>query len=410
MKYKPVIFILAYLILPFLPFFNTYDRIGFQFLYLNLINIVAISYLIYNKAFFSRKAKSLWTFDLDVMAVLSFLIFSGLSIFLANNKVEAIIYFSQILIVFTSYLIIKGILNRFRDVENIIKNLFIISLILESCFVFIILILEISYGYDIRRGNQFRGFMGNINITAFSILFKIPILLFYFLNLKNKKKIILVSLFILIPFCSVLITGSRAAFLTLILLITAISIINFKKHTKKVLVVFFALIVSNLFINSISDISLNSIGRLNTLTEGVEDQSINQRFRYYKYSLNRIFENPFVGIGIGNWRYESIYWDRNNLNSYVVPYHNHNDFLQIASEVGLFGLVFYLLIYFFPIRKAYYKLKDFNNYKNSMIFYCLLSMLVFFFDSMINFPLSRPNIMVSVIITLGYLSIDKVKV
>ena len=410
MHFKPIIFILAYLILPFLPFFNSYDRIGFQFIYLNLINIIGIGYLIYDKAFFSGKTKKQWTSYLDVLSVLFFLIFCGLSIFFANNKVEATIYFSQILIVFTAYLILKGVLNRFKNVENVIKNLFIISLILESCFVIIILILEISYGYNITRGNQFRGFMGNINITAFSILYKLPFLIFHFLKLKDKKLVTLISLFIVIAFCSILITGSRAAFLTLLLVITTISIINFKKQTKKILVICLTFVSSNLFINTIVDESLSSYDRLNSLTEGVDDQSINQRFRYYKYSLDRILENPFIGIGIGNWRYESIQWDKNNLTNYVVPYHNHNDFLQIATEVGLFGLVFYLLIYFFPIKKAYYKLKNSNSYKNSMIFYCLLSMIVFFSDSMLNFPMSRPNIMVSVIITLGYLSIDKVKV
>ena len=29
------------------------------------------------------------------------------------------------------------------------------------------------------------------------------------------------------------------------------------------------------------------------------------------------------------------------MNAYTVPYHAHNDFLQIGAEIGLIGLIFY---------------------------------------------------------------------
>ena len=86
---------------------------------------------------------------------------------------------------------------------------------------------------------------------------------------------------------------------------------------------------------------LSTLGKLN-------DDSSNQRFRYYSQAIESILKNPLIGIGIGNWELESIKYDAQNISGYIIPYHVHNDYLEIAAETGLIGaLIYYLMIFFF---------------------------------------------------------------
>ena len=41
----------------------------------------------------------------------------------------------------------------------------------------------------------------------------------------------------------------------------------------------------------------------------------------------------------------SIDYDKEDIVGYVIPYHAHNDHLQLLAEIGLFGYLFYLLIF-----------------------------------------------------------------
>ena len=71
------------------------------------------------------------------------------------------------------------------------------------------------------------------------------------------------------------------------------------------------------------------------------------------------------------------------MKDYTVSYHVHNDFIELAVETGLLGVISYLsificcLFYLFKIRRELY----------SLVIGC--SFLIYFFDSNLNFPMSR---------------------
>lgn len=97
---------------------------------------------------------------------------------------------------------------------------------------------------------------------------------------------------------------------------------------------------------------------------------------------------PVFGIGIGNWKIKSIEYSRNSINGYTVPYHTHNDFLQISAEIGIIGGLLYLLIYLIPIYRTVIKLKDRVLDNLNLVYFLIISAI--FVDSMLNFPLARP--------------------
>ena len=71
-----------------------------------------------------------------------------------------------------------------------------------------------------------------------------------------------------------------------------------------------------------------------------------------------------------------------------MPYHTHNDFLQISAEIGVIGGIIYLMIYLIPIYQVLIKLK--NRVLDNLNLVYLLIIASIFIDSMLNFPIARP--------------------
>ena len=99
-------------------------------------------------------------------------------------------------------------------------------------------------------------------------------------------------------------------------------------------------------------------------------------------------EFPLFGIGIGNWKIKSIEYAGADVSGYTVPYHTHNDFLQISAEIGVIGGIIYLMIYLIPIYQVLIKLK--NRVLDNLNLVYLLIISSIFIDSMLNFPIARP--------------------
>tara|TARA_A100001011_G_scaffold399513_1_gene508518 strand:+ start:1866 stop:2468 length:603 start_codon:yes stop_codon:yes gene_type:complete len=133
-----------------------------------------------------------------------------------------------------------------------------------------------------------------------------------------------------------------------------------------------------------SDNSANAANRIQTIN--FEETSTNTRLRYYSYAVDEIISNPLIGVGYGNWKIVSIDRDKENILSYVVPYTMHNDFLEVAVELGLLGLLLFLLIFLIPV----YKLVQIVINKESIFAILLLSSLaVYMIDANLNFPSLR---------------------
>lgn len=242
-----------------------------------------------------------------------------------------------------------------------------------------------------------KGISANVNIQAFSILIKLPLVVY--LYFKNRKTLLL-FLFALsvIPLCLIF---SRGAFLALFFIVLLISGFHFRMF-KQILLLLFTIVVSALFSFIILNPKLQGVTNFSKLT--IVNESTIQRLSFYKGAITS-FVNTFpFGIGIGNWKVESIFYYKEFVQSYVVPYHAHNDFLQIAAESGLFGLVAYISFFIFLLIFIYNKL-----FKDKEYFYLplLASIGVFFIDSNLNFPISRPLIVIQFVFIVTYIIYTK---
>ena len=341
------------------------------------------------------------------------MISSLISIFYATNLPEALITLSQYFNIFTSFLIFLIVIQKIDSKIDFILKLFLIAFIIEVVYSYLPILNDIEDGAIQARSMDYIGLSANINITSFSIVFKLPIV-FYFLNKTNSNlQRIVFFLLLLATFFLIFILGTRGALLGMVICFSIYIFDLFKNNfelknkIKSASIILFALIVSTIF-NLIvlkDSSSKNVIDRAATISLSTEDGSVNQRLRYYKQGLTQFINNPFAPIGLGNWKLNSIGYDKNDITGYTIPYHAHNDFIQILVEQGFLGMFFYVMMYL-SILVFIIKNRILNSYDTRFV--VLLAMiLVFLLDSMINFPLSRPINQIQIMLVLSSVIINK---
>ncbi|MCB0343773.1 MAG: O-antigen ligase family protein, partial [Bdellovibrionales bacterium] len=93
---------------------------------------------------------------------------------------------------------------------------------------------------------------------------------------------------------------------------------------------------------------------LNRIEYGLTPNANQTRLEFNYVSLDILSEYPLMGVGLGNWHLAAAEHVSRNLAGYRLDY-AHNEYLQFASELGLAGVVFMLLLlatFFTMTRRA----------------------------------------------------------
>tara|TARA_X000000950_G_C13888412_1_gene649831 strand:+ start:835 stop:1860 length:1026 start_codon:yes stop_codon:yes gene_type:complete len=333
------------------------------------------------------------------------------------------------------FIIISVCIKETNKPFNFIANVISIYLIVELTAIYLpFLNFDNAKAQIFNRSSMFLGFAANINITAFSILYKVPFFIYSVLQVKKLKSIYLLSsffIFAMIVFASGTLNSTRGAILTytsIVPILMFISIIiYFKSKNYRLLIIALTYSASVLFSFNFNSYLSNTLGRgesnitnristLNALVDNENiDQSLNQRINFYTQAAGFIIKNPLFGTGIGNWKIKSIDLDKDNITGYTVPYHVHNDYLEIGAEIGLVGLCVYLFILVTSFKIAiinFFKI-IFTRTKLSEKYLIWISislfLYIFIIDSNINFPFHRPIVLINLIVLIAYLSLTNKK-
>tara|TARA_B110000858_G_C17802445_1_gene476030 strand:+ start:684 stop:1952 length:1269 start_codon:yes stop_codon:yes gene_type:complete len=409
------------------PNMEAIDKVVTQWLYLNVLNTIVLATLftlkIDIKKYFLNKSSLLFT--------LLFL-WSLLSIFFTINKVESLVVLSQLFALTISFIILLICFSKIENAFKYFSTIITFYLIIELIRIYLPFSnSDFDLSLIFKRSSYFLGFAANVNITAFSILYKIPFFIYTIFNLKKIKTAGLIFLclmvFSLVFFASGTLNSTRGAILTYSLLspvlLVLATMLYFKLKQKRLLIIsltyFLALVLSfpiNSFVSNYLDQSESNLSnRVSSLVSLIDqeretDTSINQRLAFYSQALNHISENPIFGTGIGNWKIKSIDTNKENIIGYQVPYHVHNDFLEIATEIGLIGLALYLLLLYKGFKKVVFKTWNIVFSRNPldqnyiMWITAFLYFLIFVIDSNLNFPFSRPIVIIILITILAFLA------
>ena len=400
--YESVFFIL-YLCIGFIPNLDAVDKIAPQWFFMSLLNLFVGIYIIKNKNTFEDTIIGYFKSWIIIFYTF-FIVWAGLSFFYAVNSTEVLVNISRQFNVFFMF-INMGIL--FIPINN--KSTFfsiVLSVILgfEIYSIFNQAIVMINKTGVISSGNLI-GVTANRNIAAFSIALKIPFVLNLILKFKSSKVKIFGIITTTFAIIALSIIQSRASYLAVLLIVGAFLIIPFVFYktstvTSKLKILFIVIlpIVISVVTNQLflASKGADAVSRASTISFSTKDGSVNQRLRYYKHVLTHLKSNPIIGVGLGNWKFKSIEYDKKSIVGYIVPYHAHSDFIQLGAELGILGFLSYLGIFILAIFLSFKILLSPNFGKDNKLFvyFLFVSLGVYLIDANLNFPIARPQVLV----------------
>ena len=401
--------IILYLIAFIVPDFGAIDTVATEFFYLAVLNSIVFIYFLFSKSLFKTRYTGV---IYPILAYFIYCIVAGISILFSININESLITLNQeVIFLFTMFNVYLLLNSLEKNIDLFLLYTLSIILTFEIIAVYKPILNDLIIGRDLFRSNDYKGLAGNINITTFSILCKIPILIFLKIKYSKKLNLIVEFLFnslivlgLLIP----LYLGTRGGYLGSILIsIVYLTYLFYSKNFKNAILVILLFITTTIIsINILSSstgsgAALNVNQRLSSISLSTKDGSVNQRLRYYEHAIDFFTKNPFKGSGIGNWKLYSTGYDKEDITSYIVPYHAHNDLLQVLAETGIFGFIFYFLFIFSTV---YFLVVRF--FKDKKLDLSLIFLVTFFItysiDMMLNFPKARPINQVFLIFIIIY--------
>ena len=231
-------------------------------------------------------------------------------------------------------------------------------------------------------------FFSDPHMFSFYLGLILPLGIVYSLLIKNRK--ILFLNFSLLFFV-LLLTFTRGAYLAVAISFIVLSFLIYK-YLKDKKTACLLLLILLIFIVPITPIADRFYSTFN-LSEG----SNIGRLEMWKQASKIGFSNFWQGIGLGNYALTvDAQFDYRN------PVTAHNLYLDIFSEMGIFGLLVWLFLILGTISQLFCKLKKMKNEKEKYIFIGLIGSLVYFLiHSCFETAIYSPTILAVFMVILG---------
>ena len=384
-----------------------YDRVTAHILFLAVLNL--ISFILIIRKNNVSQIFSVFNKNYHALSYLVFIVFSIVSLVVADNLIEGLVTITKFLVFFSTFIIIV-FLSKVKEINffKVFSILTIFAVLIESTLINYLFYDSVILGENIlQRSNEFRGFTANINISSFSLCLKTPLLFYVLFNTRTAtiKGFTLIMIFSSI--LTILLLGGRASLIALSSILVLVIIISILKSNKSKIInlsLSFFIIALSLstyqFFNQ-NNLKSNVIERFSIVFNPSEDDSVNERLNFYSSAIQSIKKHPLLGIGVGNWKIVSIDYSKDIIEDYKVPYFAHNDFLQIFAEIGLIGGLAYLYYIFFPFILSFKKMFKLIREGFSKYFLIFLIFGVYIIDSLLNFPMARPVNVIYLLFTIA---------
>jgi O-antigen ligase len=404
-----------YLCIGFIPNLDAVDKIAPQWLFMSVLNAINITYFFLKRRIIADYL-TLTIKNTLSLTYLAFIIWATGSIIYAINPTEVLVNIARQLNVFLMFIVMTVYFFSIKNKLKLIPTIICIILIAELYFVFNEAISMIKELGLINPG-KLKGVTANRNITAFSIANKIPIVLFLIHLSKNLRVKIFWAFILSFCFVALSMIQSRASFIASGLIFISYFTFNIlmyfrvRKTSTQLIALLYLLVplIFSVIINQsvISDKGADVIQRASTIKLDTNEGSINQRLRYYEDVLTHISSNPILGVGLGNWKLKSIDYDAKDIVGYVVPYHAHSDFIQLGAELGIIGFFLYLSIFILALYYVYILIRfsDLQIDQKVFLFLLLTALGVYSIDANLNFPIARPQVLVTWTFLLAAISV-----
>lgn len=423
-----VAFVCCLLSIQLFPPLLVLDSSSLRHFLIALFDISALGFVLHYTIKYKANILSRSVFSNSLMIVWGVLLaFMGVSMLWTMNPIEGLAVWNRwIVVLLASVLCSAFLLYENKTLKALIVTTIVIAIInVLSCIIF-------YYVFDVhisqRNNLKLNGFYGNKNIFAVAFLFKLPFLYYAFMRYKGFIKWISLVLVFMIAFCLVILS-TRSSFIGLIfhaviLLVYGVYSILKVNRSKKAILGFVLPVLAigcgffsgNRFIEyNYEHFAAKNVKNNYSVDErfkSISDGNSKGRLLIWKNTVEIIKEKPLSGYGVGNHKLAIMKVECAKKHDYIVSDHAHNDFLEMFSELGIFGCLIYVLTY---VLAAIYTLKQmFAKGVNEL--FRLRAMvggtiiLTYMNDAMFNFPLERADCQIYLAIGLALLISNHIKI
>ncbi|MBI4546770.1 MAG: O-antigen ligase family protein [Ignavibacteriae bacterium] len=235
---------------------------------------------------------------------------------------------------------------------------------------------------------QISSTLGNRSYFAGFLIMMAPIVLSQILATKNYPvRQVLLSVLGLVMLYLIIKTGSRSAWVALTLSSLLMVILNFKLSRTRWLALGSVVIIVILTVIIFGDVLKQ---RLSTILDFGPQSTIARRYFFYAGAWRAFLDSPVIGHGVGNYRAflpkfrSSEYWMVRSED--IVP-HAHNEYLEILSETGIVGFLFFGGILFLYLKAVRHALKETNGHNRTILVGLLSSIAVTLIDNLASINL-----------------------
>jgi O-antigen ligase len=300
---------------------------GLNLNFADIFAILTIAFCFYTIAKNLHRVKELpllrsWLFF--IMALSASLL---TSINITTGPVEITRILSSALIFYTAFVVVEN--NK--DLSNLIKIIIVSAFIPSAVAIYQFFTQSgLTVPYE-GVYNRVFGTFTHPNMLAFYLVLVLALcFVVYLISDKKKVTVTLFGLIAILYLVALALTYTRSAWLGLLLIIVLLGLTRFRKF-----------LIISLVILGICYFSFQQINsRVQNLTSSDPSSSVQWRIQMWHDSIGYAMQRPILGYGIGNSNQVIL----DNRGQQYGSDFEHNDYIRVALDAGLIGLVAFLVL------------------------------------------------------------------
>jgi O-antigen ligase len=315
-----------------------------------------------------------------ILLLTTYYLYNLISSFWSLNPSNSIIEGQKIGLGILTILIFNSILKVEKKYISFLKSYLLFSLALITSLSYDLITME---QYSLNGLYEINSFFIHKNILASFLFLSLAITCLSIIKLKDKWKVFSILITLLL-FSILIIIFNRTTYIALFVSAFIFLILRIR-NKKKIILITLVFLIGILSFYSYK--SINTVKQSSTITS---TNSFDERLKIWENTIDIIKEQPILGVGSGNWQYNFLKYSVSQID--IIVFYNttfqkpHNDYLWILSELGIIGFTFFLLILFFifkPVIKSV--LKEYNIELSLLLSFIIGLAIISFF----SFPKER---------------------
>ncbi|MFN5422867.1 MAG: O-antigen ligase family protein, partial [bacterium] len=273
-----------------------------------------------------------------------------------------------------------------------------------------------------------KGNTGNKNILAASLAIKLPFVFYVIFHSKKVFKTIASITLLLSVFC-IAIINARATYISVVACIVLVSFFSLlmyflksdreKKYLINIGYVLLPIIIAFLFaqfiVSEALSVNAENGGGYGTVSDRVatidfSNESSGGRIGFWLNAMDYVSKQPIIGCGLGNWKLVSIPYVKETTNELIVPYHAHNDFVEMTADLGVPGGILFASLFVIMLVYAFkHWISSASIHLKLIVVFSLLALVPYFIDAFLNFPAERPATQILFAFIMASISVNSIR-